>query len=220
MDPVFHFVDYLRQQIPGIKLVEKKNSRLMKFLGFFAFFNPRFMTTTTTVVGKTIYLPSQVPHDLSLIRIIAHEYVHLKDYQRWGWAVFLIKYSLPQCLALFSVFAFLAFFWWQWIFALLWVFFLFPWDASQRLDIEKRAYTMSLLFTLWTRGSVTPTTIQSAVDTMHGPAYYWPGGSPVMSRAYFETTIESAKHGVLPPEPAYADVWRYLSQEKYLIKPT
>jgi hypothetical protein len=41
-----------------------------------------------------------------------------------------------------------------------------------------------------------------------------------MSRAYFETILESAKNGVLPPDPAYADVWRYLNQEKYLIKPT
>jgi len=37
---------------------------------------------------------------------------------------------------------------------------------------------------------------------------------------YFDILIESAKHGVLPPEPEYADVWRYLNQEKYLVKPT
>lgn len=218
MDPVFHFVEYLNTLIPGIKLVEKKKSRFMRFLNFFCFFNRRFMTRTTTVFGKTIYLPSEIPHDLGMIKIIAHEYTHIRDYQRLGRIRFLLKYTFPQWMALFSLLTFFALVNWGWWIALGFLFFLLPLEASGRVELEKRAYGMTLLFHLWTCGVVSQSLIQSTVDVLHSSTYYWPGGLPSMSRSYFECLIESAKRGVLPPEPEYADIWRYLNQENYLIK--
>lgn len=220
MDPVFHFVEYLSQQVPGIKLVKKSKSRMMRILNFFCFFNENFMTSTITVIGKTIYIPDRIPHDLKLISIVAHEYVHIKDFKRYGILGFFLRYSFPQIFALFSIFALGALWSIACLIALFSLIFLIPQDAPWRVTLEKRAYGMSLLFNLWTQGTVTPTQIQSTIDVLHGSTYYWPGGSPALSRMYFDILIESAKHGVLPPEPEYADVWRYLNQEKYLVKPT
>lgn len=218
MDPAYHFVEYLKQYVVGIKLVNKRDSLLMRVLGFFCFFNKRFMTHTTTALGKTIYIPSETPHDLALMRIIAHEYVHLRDFQRQGTICVLIQYCRPQLGALFSLLSLGAFWSPLWLISLASLLFLLPGNAPHRIDIERRAYGMTLLFNLWISGSVSPTQIQSTVDTLHGPIYYWPGGTPILNRTYFECIIESAKHGVLPPDPEYADVWRYLNQENYLFK--
>lgn len=218
MDPISHFVEYLCQLTPGIKLVEKERSLLMKILGKLLFFNKRFMTHTTTVLGKTIYTPSQIPHDLALMGIVAHEYVHIRDAQRLGFVKFALGYTFPQNLTLLALLSLLAF--WEPAFVgfLIFIEAIFPWPAFYRIGIEKKAYAMSLLFKLWAQGKVHQSTVDSIVDILHGSTYYWPGGNKKLSQFYFGIVLEDAQHGILPVGDEFQDVWRYLEKERYLVK--
>lgn len=220
MDPVFHFVDYLKERLPGIKLVEKKKSWFMKILGWLCFFNRNFMTTTTTTIGKTIYLPTQVPHDLELIGIIAHEYIHLWDVQREGKVRFYLRYAFPQVMGLFGfVSCFAAYNISLVMFALFFVCF-WPSEAPFRREYEQRAYAMSVVFEQWTRPSLNPKMIDNIVDILHGPSYYWLGGRKEFSKFYFEAVLEDCRRGIYPPGKEYLDVYSYLQQEKYLNQPS
>jgi len=218
MDPISHFVEYLCQFIPGIKLVEKKQSLLMKLLGKLLFFNKRFMTHTTTVLGKTIYLPSQVSRDLSLMSIIAHEYVHIQDAKRMGFIKFALQYTFPQNLTLLALFTLLTPWEPSFIGFLIFIEALFPWPSFYRIEIEMRAYSMSLLFELWTKGHTRLKAIDETVDILHGPTYYWPGGNKKLSQFYFKIILEDAQHGILPTGNAFREVWRYLEKEKYVTR--
>lgn len=221
MDPVLHFIKYLRKTIPGIKLVEKKNSRLMKFLGFVCFFNKNFMTTTTTFFGNTIYLPTHIPHDLGLMQIIAHEYVHICDMKRMGKVKFLFLYLFPQSLILIPLLILLA---WRPsdLFSCASLIIvaaatLIPGHAHWRIEYEQKAYAMTLLFDLWVRSYVSTAVVEKIVDIIHGPSYYWSGGNKKHSMFYFEIVLEDARRGILPVGDEFQNVWKYLNEEKYAM---
>lgn len=131
----------LGQKKYGLSVKFKDQSYLMKILGFLLFFNPKFMTSYTTVLGNTVYFPSQAwlaeRKDASA-RVLAHELVHISDYTSAGSFVFSVGYMFPQILSLLSVFSFFSSSWW-----LLSLLFLLPIPAPARTYYELRGYALT-----------------------------------------------------------------------------
>lgn len=125
----------------GIKIKYKNESKLMKFLGLFLFFNNKFMTNYTTVVGKTVYFPDEAWVDRNrerAARVLCHELVHITDEDRIGAFTFRMTYLFPQWLSVFSLFAFLV-----GPVALIFLLFLAPLPAPFRAFWEMRGYAMT-----------------------------------------------------------------------------
>lgn len=95
-------------QIPsGVRFVTKKDSLLMRLIGFLLSpFNPRFLSSYWTTIGRTIYVPwrsADVLEDMGSPqwvrknrRVIAHELVHVAQFERWGLLVMALLYLGPS----------------------------------------------------------------------------------------------------------------------------
>lgn len=105
---LYHLCGVINRDIPGFELRYKDKSSLMKILGFLlAPFNPSFMDSYVTTLGKKVYFPSYKHFDSDpgrSFRILAHEYVHLCDSK--SNTFFGLTYLLPQVLALLPLTAF------------------------------------------------------------------------------------------------------------------
>ena len=92
------FDDYvvaLQAEFPKFKIVEKETSGVMKFLNFFAkLWMPTFLTTITTVLGYTVYMPKAYIGTDSGYIILRHEAVHMRDFKKW-WYLQTISYFIP-----------------------------------------------------------------------------------------------------------------------------
>lgn len=132
---------------PDAKIVKKSESWLIKAIGWLLKpFNPDFMSTYITTLGRIIYVPDQFfqEDEDQCLGVLAHETQHIIDYQKnpvW----FSLSYLFPQCLAALSLFA---------LFGLLnpWMFlfllalgFLAPLPAPFRYQYELRGYRVSIL---------------------------------------------------------------------------
>ena len=112
------FETEITKHVPKFKIAFKDEATLMKFLGFFAVaFNPRFMTAFTTTLGSTVYFPSKASYEAqpkSSFTILAHEFVHMKDSERYpGW--YHLSYIFPQGLSPLVLAAYAAFVMKGWI---------------------------------------------------------------------------------------------------------
>ena len=124
-----------------IKFKFKDESPFMRFLGVALFFNPKFMTNYTTVIGDTVYFPSRKwmkKNENSAAAVLCHELVHVDDSQRVGKLTFMLSYLFPQWLALFALSSFIVGPW-----GLLFLVFLGPWPAPFRAFWELRGYMMT-----------------------------------------------------------------------------
>jgi hypothetical protein len=137
----------LQEQVPGFRIVQKRDSFLMKLLSFFLFFNKKFMTGCITTIYPNIYVPfwwgrrGKKWNSVEL-ETLAHEYVHLHDRRRLGW-IFNILYLSPQIFALLAFGAFWNLWW------LLCLLFLLPLPSPTRAWLEFRAYRIGLLVRYW-----------------------------------------------------------------------
>lgn len=138
---------HLESQIPGFDIRGKQNSLLMRVLSLLLFFNKRFMDSYVTTVYPRIYVPSwwgKSKHRWKAeMEILAHEYVHLRDRKKLGWA-FNLLYLSPQIFSLLAIGAV----WNLWF--LLALVFLLPWPSPGRAWLEFRGYRMSLAIKYWT----------------------------------------------------------------------
>jgi len=119
----------------------KNESQFMKILGKILFFNPKFMTSFITVIGKTVYFPSREKMEKnpgSAAQVLCHEMVHMADERTVGSLLFRLSYLFPQWFAL------LAF---STIFVgpigLAFLVFLIPWPSFFRTFWELRGYAMT-----------------------------------------------------------------------------
>ena len=150
----------------------------MKIIGSLLFFNKEFMTTFTTTIGSTVYLPSKATVEKSPISysmVLLHELVHIYDANKHK--SFSLLYLFPQILALLSLPLLLI----SWKLALPMLLFLLPIPAYFRMHFEKRAYMISLYATnrYYNRLGI-ETQLQYRKDSIlknfTGSAYYfmWP----------------------------------------------
>jgi hypothetical protein len=100
------FVNLTEKKDPleeDLDLVSKKDSRLMRLIGFFY---PAFMTSMWTTIGNKIYYPTSVKSPLSArhFSIIKHEVVHVKQFKKYGIPFFLFLYLFCPLPLFFSYF--------------------------------------------------------------------------------------------------------------------
>ena len=95
------FVTMASNHVPGFEVRFKDTSLFMKFLGLLVTpFNPEFMTSFATTIGKRVYFPSRdfyVSDPQGSLFVLGHEYVHAWDAKSRWW--FKLSYLFPQILA-------------------------------------------------------------------------------------------------------------------------
>jgi hypothetical protein len=73
-------IDIAKKQLPNLKVIEKKNSFLMKLFSILQFWQMKsFMTEFYTTVGNTVYVPSIAEAEQDPSRFL-HEVIHAIDY--------------------------------------------------------------------------------------------------------------------------------------------
>lgn len=163
----------------------------MQFLNIFViWFCPDFMTHYTTVVGRTIYIPSvkmQTTDEDALMRIIAHEVVHILDSEKWSLPVFISGYLFPQILAAGVLLVPLIGLW-----ALFFLLFLLPLPSGFRLYFESRAYAMDVLTSSKSRQSAV---LLHSASLMTSWNYYCMHNSEEVVQDYILHWIEAAENG-------------------------
>jgi len=174
------YVEATQVLVPGLKVVRKKDSKLMRFFGKLLFFLPGFMETYTTVLGKTVYAPDSLWNGESVghVMTLAHETQHAWDEIRLGRIVYKFLYLAPQILVPLALLSILAIWfggvWLWWLAALV---LLAPLPAWGRMYIERRGYLITLACRWWLYGEDNATRACAHVITyFKGPAYYfmWP----------------------------------------------
>lgn len=212
------FVDHIQEVTPGLRIVKKEDSRLMRFLAIILFFNKGFMTEYTTTIGKTIYMPSQTlsSSGTAIIVTLAHEAQHIWDFYRFRfmpipWA---ILYLFPQILAPLALLSFLAVEYSNWwLVSLSFLIFLAPLPAPFRMIIERRGYLVSLACCHWMWNNADSTTIENVVNQFTGWEYYkmWPFYGSLTR--WFKDELYFIKEGSFP-SPVYRSALKFLRKEK------
>ena len=154
---------------PKFRVVLKKDSPLMRFLGCLMFFNPDFMTRFTTTIGYTIYVVDEKALPVSTLM---HEAVHMHQRTKDGFW-FYLKYTFPQNLSVFSLLGLLAIPFSSW-FALFFLFlvFLAPVPSITRFRYELEGYTVTMLCYYYYMGNIPDYYIEGIAGTMSGFGYY------------------------------------------------
>lgn len=147
---VMQYIEEAKREIPGLKVVPKEKSSLMKFIaGFFSVtrISPRFMTEYFTTIGTTIYVPSGLLtiSEPRLLEVIIHEVQHSRDFLANPF-LFVFTYLFPQILAVLSLLSVLSVFNINFAWFLLFLLFAAPLPAYWRYQLELKAYRISLLF--------------------------------------------------------------------------
>lgn len=147
-----HALRRVRQLVKkyGATVRFKDESRWMRCLGEVMFWSPRFSKHVTTVIGKSIWVPSRkwlAEDDRRAWIVLAHELVHVTDAIKVSGLVFSLAYLFPQCLALLAPLALIPgfeAFWWA-------ILALMPFPAPFRAWIEYRGYGVQLACCYWSR---------------------------------------------------------------------
>lgn len=209
------FKEVTLRHCPDAKAMSKSSSWFLKVAGFFMKpFNPTFMDQYITTIGKTIYVPDSFSayNGLEALDVIAHETQHVIDFKNSP-VRFLIRYLFPQCVALLSLFALLAFLnpWlWCWLFALI---FLSPIPAPGRFALEIDGYRTTILFArkvyAYTDEQMAQV-YQSIVEQLSGSSYYftWPFPKNIRKVLQDESFMK---------EPRYQEITDFLRAHGKLI---
>ena len=159
--------NYISSEIPGFDIKSKATSTLWAYLSKFIFWNKEITTSFTTTLYPVVWVPSFPWHandDITAIKILAHEYVHLHDRRRLGLA-FNFLYITPQ---IFSLAALLApyNFW-----CILFLVFLLPIPSPGRAWLEFRGYRMTMAVHYWFYG--VPPKQEWILRQFVSSNYYW-----------------------------------------------
>jgi len=165
----------IKGRIPGFNIRFKNESRTQKLIGKLAFFNKKYMSSYTSVLGSTVWFPSREYVNESKMRafkVLGHEYVHLLDRKKHP-IVFELLYASPQVFVVFVVLALLAFFFSNWwLIALSLLLCALPWPSPGRALLEMRGYAMNLAINIWRHGSLLPETKDWITEMFMGWSYY------------------------------------------------
>jgi len=157
----------------GLKIQFKDQSTSMKILGFFMFFNKKFMKSYSTTLGNVVYFPSKVWLEADrdrAARILAHELVHISDSKSMGEIEFSYSYLFPQILSTISICFFLGCSPWF----LLFLLFLLPLPSPTRTYWELRGYAVTDMVNYKQTGKFVP--IEQIEKQFVSSSYYfmWP----------------------------------------------
>jgi len=185
--------EHIEEVIPNFKLLEKRDSFLMKFISFFLKpFNKNFLTHYVTTFYPNVYYPFLERDKKNNNKYVngyffsnlAHEYVHLKDRKKW-WLLFNFLYLMPQ---IFSLLALLSFFN---LWCLFFLLFLLPFPSIGRMIIEKRGFTMSWACSWWIFDR--EENVENYINIFCGSDYYFMFPFRSFMRKQFEKEIKKIK---------------------------
>jgi hypothetical protein len=172
----------VRSERPGLRLVHKADSPLMRTLGtVLAPLTPDFGSRFTTVLGDTVYLPRPVEalDRGHLARILAHEFVHQLDMAAYG-PLFYTSYVLAM-----------------------------PVGRTTRAHWERRAYAVDLMLAHRAGG---PAAVERAmawiVPMFAGPAYGWMWAGTEAATRYLAPVRDEVLAGTLQQRAPYDRILR------------
>jgi len=172
---------FLKETVPfKVNLVQKENSRLMRFLAKLLFFNHGFMPNYYTTIGNTVYIPSHAwtEDSLNKVAVIAHECQHIADNKRLG-ILYPLMYLSPQLLvplwaALAAVAIALGWSSLVWSIALILMFVCAaPIPSPGRAWIELRGYRISAVAYAAQYGRLDERALKFFIKQFTGPSYYF-----------------------------------------------
>jgi len=148
------FLETVSVNYGNIKILPKSSSKLMKAIGWLfgvTKISPEFITQYITTIGDTVYYPDHMLENSeseseSMVRVIAHETMHVADAKWLSKPLFSFLYLFPQSLAALSLLSFLAFWKLSFLWCLLFLLCLAPIPAPFRYLFELRAYRVNVLF--------------------------------------------------------------------------
>lgn len=175
----------VRREIPDLRLVEKRDSPLMRAAAVLTYpLNPAFATDYTTVIGSTVYLPQpvdRVPRD-QLAATLAHELVHQLD-QRASPVWFYVSYGLLPL----------------------------PVGRSRRAHWELRAYTVDLMLAHLRGESALERRVDWLAEIFSGPAYGWMWAGKAAAREFIAPAVAAVRAGTVQAQEPYRSIlaaWR------------
>jgi len=179
-------IELITKEFPDFKVVCKNQSKFMLLLSKILFFNKKFMSHYVTTVGNTIFIPDQsfFDDDNTAFIVIAHEYVHMCDNKKYGFA-YNLAYLFPQILSLLSL---LSFYNLAWLFCLL---FLLPLPSPTRTWLEYRGYSMSMACYYWLYKEKPATS--RYLDYFTASLYYW----MCPFKGYISNKLEQSLNNIL-----------------------
>ncbi len=96
------FLAALVREMPGIRVVHKSDDRFSRLIDralrvITLGGQSAYMTRYTTVIGRTIYLPSRwgAMRDIDRVIVLRHEAVHLRQFARYGIVGMSLVYLFP-----------------------------------------------------------------------------------------------------------------------------
>jgi hypothetical protein len=222
------FEEAIRAKCPDFKLKFKDRDVLQRVIGkVVGLFNPGYMTRYVTTLGHTVYFPTEkgyLDRPLSSLTVLAHEYVHMWDYQQKGF-LFMLTYVLPQIIFVPFFLTYVAlgclfsFFGLPLLVLLAAVACLIPWPSSGRTHWELRGYTMSLAVEYWLTGrSISPDELVKVKKQFTSMAYYRMSWSDVEITKQLESSRNRILSGLEKDEP-YAFVHKFLSDRGMVSGP-
>ena len=186
--------NYVKENIPGFEIREKRSSPWMIFLSKVLFFVPGFMTKFITTFYPKVYVPDRQRWEAGgfhSVATLAHEYVHLSDRKRMN-LIFNFFYLTPQ---IFVVFA-LLFPYSNWF--LLFLFCLLPLPSPGRAWAEFRGYRMTIAVYYWLTGGKYD--IEHVVHQFVSSNYYWMFPFGGFIREHFEKAFKDIQQDKLTSE--------------------
>lgn len=209
--------DVIKKRAPNFKIKYKDESVLMKVLNIILFFDKTFMHRTTTFLS-TVYFSTRehVQRSKTSCGItLAHEYVHIIDGNKQP-ITFALGYCSPQIWAVFSLFSFLAFWHWAFLFFLLFLVCLAPFPSPWRAKWEERGHFMSIILERKRDGGFLTGTRDSLVKSFSGWSYYCMQ-SKQDAQVTAQRIMDSAREVKTPEDnPAYKDVLDLLNRPSIL----
>lgn len=218
------FEKRIEEHVPGFKVIFKDESTLHRVIGFVTKpFNPKYMTNFTTTLGKTVSFPSRAwmeSNPLRAFSILAHEFVHLADYQKHGvW--FSLSYLLPQLLALpLFLLGGLGLLWTSWSLLLLVLggLCLAPWPSPWRSRWEARGYAMSMAVTFWSTGAIPGAQKTLIAKNFYGPSYYYMTWGEDKALTLLNEKEEVVLRHIIEDEDVYFVVQAFMQEQGLLVK--
>jgi hypothetical protein len=185
-DRLRRILDRVRQDVPDLRLVDKRTVWWMRALGVVVRpFAPDFATGWTTVIGRTVYLP-RAPEEMEPARLaatLAHEYVHQLDqgaHPTWFYVSYLF---LPL-----------------------------PVWRTRRAYWERRAYAVDMMLALEIGGEARLALVEAHLRRVFGgPAYGWMWGGRQAAASYLKPVADAVRAGRLQREEPYRallSAWR------------
>lgn len=187
---------------PKVK-IRYKDSNHLPWYNRFCFWvatliNPAFMTRYVTVVGSTIYFPTEEffkDDEERTFAVLAHEMVHVYDraMHKWKW-VFNLKYAFPQILSPLCLLGFLGFLH-PALFSLFALALLaFPWPAPWRVKYERRGYAMTAFVLSLQHRQLDRDHVIKQFNTR---AYYWMSWSKSSTNRWLDDVEDDVRNRVL-----------------------